>query len=99
MSTTGKADDAGNPGEAGFWKDGFNLDVKLIPLPMLLARETPGPWLVVERPRLKNEKWEVRRGADGPCAWKGAELWLAKQLCVRFNGYEYARDFPPKPIE
>ena len=107
MSTTGRKDDAGDPGSTGFWKHGFNLDCGL-PGTLLLDRPTSGPWAILENTRAtKNRFYIVRVGASkvsihevldgkGVVAWVGHDSTLARMLVEKFNGYEMARDFPPK---
>ena len=110
MSTTGRKDDAGDPGSTGLWKHGFNLDCGL-PGTLLLEKQSNGPWRILENMRAtKNRLYIVRAAAtkveihdvvDGkspvPVAWIGHDAALARMLVERFNGYEMARDFPPKP--
>lgn len=109
MSTTGKRDDDGDPGKTGRWKDGFNLDCGL-PGTLLLENESSGPWRVFENARApKNRYYVARVGAQKvsiewvmrglcPVAWVGSTIGLARMLCERFNAYEMARDFPPRPL-
>lgn len=109
MSTTGRKDDAGDPGSTGYWKHGFNLDCGL-PGTLLLDQQSNGPWRILENARAtKNRLYIVRAGASkisiqevldgkGIVAWVGHDSHHARILVERFNGYEMARDFPPKPL-
>lgn len=109
MSTTGKSDEAGDPGNDGCWKHGFNLDCGL-PGTLLVEHRSRGPWAIVENVRAqKNRYYIVRLGASRPdlkaamdgkaqVAWVGHDRILADMLIERFNGYEMARDFAPKAL-
>lgn len=95
--------------EIGAWKDGFHMRCRL-PSTLLVERRASGPWTVVENPRAtKNRLFIVRTAAlkwtfddllndKLQVAWVGSDMMTADRLCDRFNGYEMARDFPPKPF-
>ena len=109
MSTTGRRDDAGDPGSSLDWKDGFNLKCG-VPTTLLNARRSSGPWCVCENVRAPKQRfYVVRLGADKwttqsladlkhKTAWVGADRMIADILVERLNGYEMARDFPPKAV-
>lgn len=112
MSSTGKPDDVGSPGSDGHWKNGYNLDCG-VPGTLLVDRESTGPWVIVENTRAAKNRFYVARSSHKVgdtqlslggvmsgkevVAWIGSDRVLAKQLKERLNGYEAARDFPPKP--
>ena len=107
MSTTGRKDDAGDPGSSGFWKHGFNLECGL-PGTLLTDRLSTGPWAIVENTRAtKNRLYVVRIAGqrislndvmDGKAnvAWIGSDASLARTLIERFNGWEMGLEFPPQ---
>ncbi len=102
-----------NRGPSGYSSDknGFtSAEMSGLPAPLLVDRVSLGPWAIVSR---RGGAIEVRRigGASlaeiqrnperYPLAWRDRNhmmMPVASMLVQRFNGYEMAREFPPKPM-
>lgn len=101
MSTTGRDDAAGDPGaqmDARFtFKNGFNLKCGL-PVTLLLERVSDGPWYIVEVGGKARIERDMPFPAEPVVAWRGRrdQCLMAARAVERFNGYETAREFPPK---